>query len=125
VFLEGQPHQISADVFLDGLNHTFSIPEEVVPMNATEVQLLSFVRTGNVESALIFVRVSTTQNGRVYPFYQKVFGHPQNAISYDSMIHWYPIDTATPQRNVTFWSSASTSVSKRGFGYVFVTAYRV
>jgi hypothetical protein len=132
VFLR-QPRLIATEIPFDGGNHTFAIPEDPVPMNATEVQLLSAALNVAVYSAStiamenqMLIRVSTIKQGRVYASYQAIYPLYQSAVSYDSMINWYPIGVIGAERNVTVRADSRVKPKlTEAFANVFVTAYRV
>jgi hypothetical protein len=121
------------EVPLDGGNYTFAIPENAVPIGSTEVQLMATALNGNVASASgrstenqMLIRVSTTQNGRVYASYHAIYPFNQGSVSYDSMINWYPIGVTGDERNVTVRADSNLKPRvSEAFGNVFVTAYRV
>jgi hypothetical protein len=125
VFLEGEPREIADSLRLDGRNYTFTIPEDDVPLNATEVELLSFFFTSTTENAPLhmFVRTSTYRNGRMYPFYQRVVVWRGSDLAYLSARDWYPIGSVPIERNVTFGSSGKPGVKANAS--VYVTGYRV
>ena len=103
-------------------DESFAIPDSVIPANATEVQLLSFVRTGTSPAGVFLVRTSTTKNNQTYPFYMGIQTYPQDAVSYNSMQDWYPIGATPNERNVTFFVPGDYP---RSDWKIYACAYRV
>jgi hypothetical protein len=124
VFFE--PHQIGYATPFAGAAYNFSIPVSIVPVTATEVQVLSWVYSGNVAGAArsAFIRTATVKNGLTYPVYQKIITTQNNAIAYDNQLNWFPIGTTDAER-VVFVSASGDKFTGNAAAAVLLTAYRI
>lgn len=124
VYFEPQPIAVVDGTTLNGMPQTFAILESMVPNNATEVQLMSFFTSGSVmPTALFTARITTTRNNRNYHYYQMLHTYSQNAVSFESMVKWYPVGSVKAERNVTV-TCPNIPASRIGF-WLYATAYRV